>query len=164
MLEKELNYSDKLLEVIYNCQMCGGCDISCKYAMDMEVLDPINEIRIECVESGHTLPIFDQMVSSLRKQGSMVLDAKIGRDAWYEGLEVKDHTKHKAQVIYHAGCRTAFDPEMWKVARSMHLPIEKSWSRYRDCWSKGEVLRRPSLPDGLQGGFPTASRIQHEVD
>jgi len=32
MLEKRLDYADKLLEVIYNCQMCGACDISCKTA------------------------------------------------------------------------------------------------------------------------------------
>ena len=86
--------------------------------MDMEVLEPINEIRIECVENGHTLPIFDKMASNLRKQGAMVLNVKTGRNAWYEGLEVKDITQEKTQVIYHAGCRTGLDPEMWKVARS----------------------------------------------
>ena len=118
MLEKELDYSDKLLEVVYNCQMCGGCDTSCKYAMDMEVLDPINEIRIECVANGHTLLTLDRIISTLRKQGSMVPDTKIGRDAWYKGSEVKEYTKHKAETIFYAGCRTAFDSEMWKVARS----------------------------------------------
>ena len=55
VLDKDLNISDKLLEVLYNCQMSGACDISCKYAMDMEVLEPINEMRIECVEQGRTL-------------------------------------------------------------------------------------------------------------
>jgi len=40
LLEKRIDYSDKLLDVVYNCQMCGACDISCKYAMDMEVLEP----------------------------------------------------------------------------------------------------------------------------
>jgi Fe-S oxidoreductase len=126
MLEKELDFSDKLLEVIYNCQMCGGCDISCKYAMDMEVLEPINEIRIECVDRGHTLPIFDKIVSTLRKQGSMVLDANTGRDAWYEGLEVKDYTQHRSEAIYHTGCRTAYDPKMWKVARSSISLMQKA--------------------------------------
>jgi Fe-S oxidoreductase len=126
MLEKELAYSDKLLEVVYNCQMCGACDMSCKYAMDMEVLEPINEIRIECVESGRTLPIFDKMVSSLREQGSMVPDVNTGRDVWYEGLEVKDLSQQKAQVIYHAGCRTTYDPEMWKVARSSISLMQKA--------------------------------------
>jgi len=126
MLEKELDYSDKLLEVVYNCQMCGACDVSCKYAMDMEVLDPINEIRIECVESGHTLPIFDKLVSSLRGDGPMVLDVRNGQDSWFEGLEVKDYTRHAVDTIYHAGCRTTWDPVMWKVARAIISLMQKA--------------------------------------
>ena len=34
ILENRLEYTDKLLDVVYNCMTCGGCDISCKYAMD----------------------------------------------------------------------------------------------------------------------------------
>ena len=119
MLENELDYSDKLLEVVYNCQMCGACDISCKYAMDMEVLEPINEMRIECVESGHTIPIFDEMISMLRKEGRMVPDEEIEQGHWYDGLDVKEVAAHKTETVYHAGCRTAHDPAMWKVARSI---------------------------------------------
>ncbi len=52
MLKNGMNYTDKLLHVVYNCQMCGGCDISCKYAMDMEVLDRSMSSEIECVEDG----------------------------------------------------------------------------------------------------------------
>lgn len=126
MLEEELDYSDKLLEVVYNCQMCGACDVSCKYAMDMEVLDPINEIRIECVESGHTLPIFDKLVSRLRGDGPMVLDVVKGQDSWFEGLEVKDYTQHEVETIYHAGCRTAHDPAMMKVAHAIISIIQKA--------------------------------------
>jgi Fe-S oxidoreductase len=56
MVRNGMNYTDKLLHVVYNCQMCGACDISCKYAMDMEVLQPINEFRIQCVKDGKTSP------------------------------------------------------------------------------------------------------------
>src|SRR4030042_2976633 len=96
-MAERLNYSDKLLEVVYNCQMCGACDVSCKYAMDMEVLDPINEIRISCVESGHTLPILDKLITSLRANGSMVLTSGAKRGDWAKELKVKDYTKKKAE-------------------------------------------------------------------
>ena len=33
--------------------MCGACDVSCKYSLDMEVLEPLNAMRIQCVEDGH---------------------------------------------------------------------------------------------------------------
>ena len=118
ILEKEIGYSEKLLEVVYNCQMCGGCDVSCKYAMDMEVLEPLYGIRRECVESGHTLPVFDGIIARLRKDNSMVPGARQARGKWSEGLAVKDFTRQKAEVAFHAGCRTSYDANMWPAARS----------------------------------------------
>jgi len=52
MLDKRIEHTDKLLEVVYNCMTCGACDISCKYAMDMEVLEPIYEMRINASRAG----------------------------------------------------------------------------------------------------------------
>jgi Fe-S oxidoreductase len=126
MLEKRIDYSDKLLDVVYNCQMCGACDISCKYAMDMEVLEPINELRIQCVEDGHTLPALDSVMSSMRKQGTMVPGAKAKRGDWAKGLDVKDATKQKAKVIYHAGCRVCYDKDMWKAAQDTVALLQKA--------------------------------------
>ena len=116
MLEKELEYDGKLLEVVYNCQVCGACDISCKYAMDMEVVEPINEIRIKCVEEGHTIPAVDGIISSLRNQGTMIPGSKEKRGDWANGLDVKDINKEKAKVVFHAGCRVCHNKDIWKVA------------------------------------------------
>ncbi len=126
MLEKRLDYSDKLLEVVYNCQMCGACDISCKYAMDMDVLEPINEIRINCVEAGHTNPALDKVINSLRKQGTMVPGAKVKRGEWAAGLNLKDCTREKVDVIYHVGCQTSFNRDMWKLARATVKLLQKA--------------------------------------
>ncbi len=118
LLDKRLEYTDKLLEVVYNCMTCGGCDISCKYAMDMEVLEPIYELRIQCVESGHTLPVLDQIIAGLQKHGSMAVGAKANPGEWCETLDIKDYTKEGTQVIYHAGCLTCYNKDMWKVAKA----------------------------------------------
>ncbi|OGO20403.1 MAG: hypothetical protein A2144_03700 [Chloroflexi bacterium RBG_16_50_9] len=126
MLDKSLDYTDKLLDVVYNCQMCGACDISCKYAMEFEVLEPINEFRIKCVEDGRTVPALNNMINSLRKQGTMVSGSKASRGQWAEGLDVKDFTRQKTEVIYHAGCRTCYDQEMWKVARAAVTIMQKA--------------------------------------
>jgi Fe-S oxidoreductase len=126
MLENELEYDDKLLEVVYNCQMCGACDTSCKYAMDMEVLEPINEIRIKCVEEGHTIPALGGVINSLRKQGTMIPGVKVKRGEWARGLDVKDITGQKMKVIYHAGCRVCYDKDMWKVAQAAVKLLKKA--------------------------------------
>jgi len=126
LLEKEIGYPDKLLEVVYNCQMCGACDISCKYGIDMEVLEPINELRIKCVEDGHTVRPLDRVITSMQKQGTMVPGARAKRGQWAEGLGLKDYTKQKAKVIYHAGCRTCYDDDMWRVARATLKLLQKA--------------------------------------
>jgi Fe-S oxidoreductase len=118
LLEKRLDYTAKLLEVVYNCQMCGACDTSCKYSMDMEVIEPINEIRISCVASGHTSPVLDKVINGLRKQGTMVPGAKAKRGAWAAGLNIKDCTEEKVDVIFHVGCLTSFDKDMWPLAQT----------------------------------------------
>ena len=116
MLKGEIDYTDKLLDIVYNCQMCGACGVSCNYAMDMEVLEPINEFRIKCVEDGKTNPALEKVIAGLRKQGSMVPGAKGKRGDWAEGLNLKDATKEKVDVLYHVGCLTSYDKEMQKLA------------------------------------------------
>ncbi len=123
MLEDRFEYSDAFLKVLYNCQMCGGCDVSCKYAMDMEVLDPINEMRIACVESGRSLPVLDRLRDNLRAHGVMVGAAE---NKWAAGLDIPDITEKKTKVVYHAGCRTRADQEQWKAARAIVTLLKKA--------------------------------------
>jgi Fe-S oxidoreductase len=126
MLENRLEYTDKLMHIVYNCQVCGACDVSCKYAMDMEVLEPIIEFRIKCVEDGQSVPALKGVMGCLRKQGSMVPGKKTGRGEWAEGLKVKDIGQGKTPVLYHAGCRTCYDQEMWKISRANINLLQKA--------------------------------------
>jgi Fe-S oxidoreductase len=126
MLENGFNYTDRLLDIVYNCQMCGACGVSCNYAMDMEVLEPISEFRIKCVEDGHTHPALDKVIASLRKQGTMVPGAKGKRADWAAGLNLKDATKEKVDVFYHVGCLTSYNKDMWKLARATVKILQKA--------------------------------------
>jgi Fe-S oxidoreductase len=117
MLKGRIDYTDKLLEIVYQCQMCGACDISCKYSRDMEVLEPIYQFRIKCVEDGQLLPAHTLLIDSMRREDNMMQKPKAERGKWAEGLAVKDITKEKAKVYYHAGCRYSYDEELWKAAR-----------------------------------------------
>jgi len=126
LLENRLDFSDKLLEVVYNCQMCGACDTSCKYSMDMELTEPINEIRIACVEAGRTNPALDKLINSLRKQGTMVPGAKAKRGEWAAGLNIKDAGKEKVDVLYFVGCQTSYNKDMWKIAEAAAKLLQKA--------------------------------------
>jgi Fe-S oxidoreductase len=124
-LNDGLKYTDKLLDIVYNCQMCGACGVSCNYAMDMEVQEPINEFRIKCVEDGQSHPALEKVIKGLRRQGSMVpVNGK--RGAWAYGMKLKDATKGKVDVLYHVGCLTSYDKDMHKLARATAKILQKA--------------------------------------
>ncbi len=52
LLEGEIELTDKVLEVIYACTLCGGCDVTCKFTRDMEPLEVLHELRKYAVEQG----------------------------------------------------------------------------------------------------------------
>jgi Fe-S oxidoreductase len=125
MLKNGFNYTDRLLDIVYNCQLCGACGVSCNYAMDMEVLEPITEFRMKCVEDGKTNSALDKVIAGLRKTGAMV-PVKGKRGDWASGLKVKDVAKEKVDVIYHAGCKACYDKGASKLATSTVAILQKA--------------------------------------
>jgi Fe-S oxidoreductase len=125
MLKDGFNYTDKLLHIVYNCQMCGACGVSCNYAMDMEVLEPISEFRIKCVEDGKTNRALDRTIAGLRKSGSMV-PVKGKRGSWASGLKLKNAARSKVDVLYHVGCLTSYDKSAQKLARATAKILQKA--------------------------------------
>src|SRR4030066_143111 len=92
----------------------------------MEVTEPINEIRIRGVKSGHSNPVLDKVVSGLRKQGTMVPGAKAKRGEWSAGLGIKDAAKEKVDVLYFVGCQTSYNKDMWKLAKTTAKLLQKA--------------------------------------
>lgn len=122
LLEGRSNYSDKFLDIVYQCQMCGLCDVACKMGRyNMEPLETMLELRARLVEDGQLLPQHMPVIDNLRKEDTMILGkAKADRSNWIKGLKVnvKDLTNEKAEVAFHAGCRFSYDEELQKVAQT----------------------------------------------
>ena len=125
-LRGRVDYSDTLLDMLYQCQMDGACDVSCKNQRDLEPLETMLEFRAKCVEDGQLLPAHMLVIDGLRKEDNMMQRPKAERGKWAQGLKVKDLTKEKAQVVYHAGCRFSFDEELWPVARGAVSLLQKA--------------------------------------
>jgi Fe-S oxidoreductase len=124
-LKDGIKYTDRLLDIVYNCQMCGACGVSCNYAMDMEVQEPINEFRIKCVADGKTNPALNKVIQGLRKKGSMV-PTKGKRGDWAKGMKLKDATKEKVDVLFHVGCLTSYNKDMHKLAKATAKILKKA--------------------------------------
>ena len=86
--------------LVYKCQMDGSCDVSCKVIQDIEPLQLMQELRIKCVEDGQIIPAHMAVIDGLRKEDNMMQALKADRGKWAKGLDVKNLTKEKAEVVY----------------------------------------------------------------
>jgi len=128
LIDGDLTYDDdpEILDIMYKCNSCGGCDAMCKGVQDMEPLRVMLEIRAKCVEDGQLLPQFMPIIDNLRKEDNMMMKPKAERGKWAEGLDVKDLTTEKADVVFFAGCRYCFDEELWQVARGAVMLLKNA--------------------------------------
>ena len=126
MLQERLDYTDGFLDILYRCQMCGACDVSCKSNKDMEPLAIAQELRFKAVEDGQLHPVHMMVIDGLKKEDNMMQSKKAERGEWAKGLDVKNITEDKAEVYFHAGCRYCYDEELWPVARAAVSLLKKA--------------------------------------
>ena len=99
LIHGRVEYTPKTAEVVYNCNLCGACDVSCKYAMEFDVLEPLYAMREECVEQRADRAGVGQARRDHAEAGPQVCWGRRGkRGQWFKDLEVKDYTDEKAAV------------------------------------------------------------------
>ena len=118
LIRGRVEYTPKTAEVVYNCNLCGACDVSCKYGMEFDVLEPLYAVREEVVQHGQASPVWDKLVKGMKKQAPVTTGSLGKRAEWYKGLDVKDSVTEKAAVVYHAGCLASTDAAAGKVANA----------------------------------------------
>lgn len=127
ILEGRNSYTDRTLDIAYNCLLCGACDVACKVGRyNMEPLAAMREFRSRLVEDGQFLPQHMVIIKGLRKSNNMMLKPESERGKWAEQLDVRNLTIEKADVVYHAGCRLSYDDEMWNVAQAAVSLLQKA--------------------------------------
>lgn len=125
-LSKRVEHSPFLLDLLYQCQLCGACDVACKKDRELEPLEMMQAFRARCVQDGQTLPALDRVIQSLDQSDNMVLRPREGRGDWARDLGAKDLATETAEVAYHAGCRLSYDSAQWKIARAAILVMKRA--------------------------------------
>ncbi len=120
LIDGKLSYeeSPQLLDIYYQCDTCGACDVSCKRSQDLQPLKVMLEVRAKLVKDGQTIPAHKTIIDGLKKENNMLQKSAADRGKWAKGMNIKDLTKEKAEFAYHAGCLLSFDEGLWPVARA----------------------------------------------
>jgi Fe-S oxidoreductase len=108
--------SDEMIDVAFECTLCGQCDVSCKVCRyDMHILSAAREFRHYLNEKGHVPEAYPGIIGRLRNSRNMAGAPQAKRAGWSEGLGVKTlgvDGVYTAEVLFHAGCQYSFDPNL----------------------------------------------------
>jgi len=119
LMEGRSKVTDQVIDSVFKCQLCGNCDVTCKLCRyDMEPLAAMHELRFKLVEDGYVLPQHKLVMEGFRKLDNMLNKPRAQRGDWADGLQVKDLSNTKAEVVFHAGCRYSYDSDLGQVAKT----------------------------------------------
>ena len=106
ILDGTLDYTPKLLDILYKCTLCGGCDIMCKRSFDLEPLLVIEGLRIKAVKDGKG-PMREhvELKKNLERTYNIYGKAHTDRLKWIPE-EIKP--AKKANTLYFVGCAPAY--------------------------------------------------------
>jgi Fe-S oxidoreductase len=116
VVNEELEYTQKMTEIVHDCLACGACDVSCKVCRyNLEPLDHNIELKNDAVKAGKILPAQEKMLDALKAEKTLIPGMKkSNRTDWAEGIPFSKD----ADVLYFPGCKYSYDPALQSAART----------------------------------------------
>lgn len=118
-LEERSDLNDAVADIIYNCQLCGACQVACQaYRDDIDLADVLLEFRAKLVEEAYVLAEHLAMIDSMKKEDNTLGMKKQDRGDWADGLDIPNVNTQEVEVLFHAGCQFSYDEELRDTARA----------------------------------------------
>jgi Fe-S oxidoreductase len=138
LLDGELEFSPKLVDVVYQCQMCGSCDSGCKRNLDLEIGLVLETLRAECVNRGVGPPKeLKKVVKNIERSHNRYGASHEKRFKWVpDEVDVSE----KAEVAYFVGCSVYSHPEIAQSTVKILNAAKTDFMLMPDQWCCGYPL------------------------
>ncbi|TFF90680.1 MAG: (Fe-S)-binding protein [Promethearchaeota archaeon] len=128
LLWGDLELSQELSEIIFQCSVCGACEEFCHNAFNKNIdfanhrwMDTVNvfeALRADLVEAGYALEAHVPMNKALVELLNPYQRDNKQKEEWTKKLdfEIKDAGKKEVEILYFVGCTAALTPQIQRVA------------------------------------------------
>lgn len=104
-----LEWTPEMLDILYQCTNCGGCEVSCKWVYDFEPNEVIHELRVQAVESGAgPMPAHKKYIELVERNKNPYGEPAEKRPDWLTDDIVVDES---SSTLYFIGCTAAYRRE-----------------------------------------------------
>jgi len=138
-LDDELEFTPKLVDALFKCTLCGGCDGRCKRNLDVEVLQVIETLKMRCVASGKgPMPEHKVMAENIRRTKNEYGKPHADRFKW---LPQEIQPAQKADFVYFVGCNSAYQqPELARATVKILRHFGTPFMLLADEWCDGNYI------------------------
>jgi len=106
IIDKKLQWTDKLLEIVYADPLCGACDVGCKRNLDLEIGLTLESMRVRAVEDGAgPMPAHKKVANNIATKHNQFGAPHENRKKW---LTKDIKVAEKADTLYFAGCSSSY--------------------------------------------------------
>jgi Fe-S oxidoreductase len=138
MLDGKIKYSDELLKVLYECTLCGACDVGCKRNLDLEIELSLEALRVKAVQDGAgPMPAHKKVYQNIVKTHNRFGSDHAKRTKW---LPADIKPAKKADVLYFAGCSASYTNV--EISKATVKILDKSGTKFAlmaDEWCCGNI-------------------------
>ena len=142
VMEGKLRHSEGLAKLLHACTACGACDVNCKSVRDMEVLETVFELRLDCAEAGFAPESVRAAADNVKKSHNLYGLPHENRFAW---LPEDDADDPEAEVGLFVGCGVYRRPETALAAMKLLKAAGVRFRLLRDEWCCGAALWQSGL-------------------
>jgi len=150
MLEGRLEFTPRLLDIVYKCTLCGACDVRCKRNLDIEVLLTVEALRSKVVQEGYgPLEPHKTITQKVKQTGNRYGSPNKKRLSWLpEGVT----PGQKADVLYFVGCNSSFvQVEIALAAAKILKASGIPFTVLPDEWCCGQPLLTTGQEEAARG-------------
>jgi len=133
LIEGEMTWSDKLLEVIYQDPLCGACDYTCGRIKEMQPAQIIQAMRAQAIRDGMSPPGgFKVFLDDLREYLNPYKKQDAARINWLRGLPaelaegIAPGNGNKTKTLLYVGCFPLREPGAEKMAQDAVTALIKA--------------------------------------
>jgi len=144
--EGKLEWTPKLLEIIYADPLCGACDVGCKRNLDLEIELTLEALRIKAVKDGAgPMPAHKKVAENIAKKHNQSGAPHENRKKWLTS-DIK--VAQKADVLYFVGCSASYtNPEIARATAKILNASGTPFMVMSDEWCCGNTLYSVGMID-----------------
>jgi Fe-S oxidoreductase len=146
VLDGKLEWTDKLLEIIYADPLCGACDVGCKRNLDLEIGLTLEALRVKAVKDGAgPLPEHKKIAKNIATKHNMYGSPHENRKKWVT-KDIK--VAAKADTLYFVGCSASYrNPDIARATAKIFNATKTPFMLMADEWCCGNIVFSAGMID-----------------